>query len=165
MVKDMSKQSPLHEHCGYGSSSNAARIREQLTRFQRSGGSHSGSQLNVSFSPGTWPDSALQVGVTQFKVDFTTLRDWYNKEHWLRENAVVAVAAGEDGLSGFQQDGAWRGYREEITRFIQMLFSGRSGERATRKPLFAMNKTYSRSMRLWRATLRSFGLRNPLVRM
>ena len=39
------------------------------------------------------------------------------------------VAAGDDGLSGFQQDGAWAGYREEITRFSQMVFSGRPGER------------------------------------
>lgn len=73
--------------------------------------------------------AALRVGVTQFKVDFTGLRDWYMKEHWLRENSVVAVAAGEDGLSGFVRDGAWGGYREEITRFSQMLFSGRPGER------------------------------------
>jgi ABC-type lipoprotein export system ATPase subunit len=73
--------------------------------------------------------AALQVGVTQFKVDFTRLRDWYNDEPWLRQNTLIAVAAGDDGLSGFQRDGAWGGYREEITRFSQILFSGRPGER------------------------------------
>jgi len=72
---------------------------------------------------------ALCVGVTQFKVDFTKFRDWYNDEPWLRESSLVAVAAGNDGLSGFQRDGAWGGYREEITRFSQMVFSGRPGER------------------------------------
>ena len=73
--------------------------------------------------------AALQTGVTQFKVDFTKLRDWYHSELWLRANSLIAVAAGDDGLSGFQQDGAWAGYREEITRFSQMIFSGRPGER------------------------------------
>lgn len=73
--------------------------------------------------------AALRAGVTQFKVDFTKLRDWYHSEPWLYTNSLVAVAAGDDGLSGFQQDGAWAGYREEITRFSQMIFSGRPGER------------------------------------
>ena len=73
--------------------------------------------------------AALRAGVTQFKVDFTSLRDWYHAEPWLQANSLVAVAAGDDGLSGFHQDGAWAGYREEITRFSQMIFSGRLGER------------------------------------
>ena len=86
--------------------------------------------LGRAFDPNVIDDhSALAMGVRQFKVDFTTLRDWYNKEHWLRENSIVAVAAGDDGLSGFQQDGAWASYREEITRFSQMILSGRPGER------------------------------------
>lgn len=73
--------------------------------------------------------TALRTGVTQFKADFTALRNWYTSEPWLRKNSLVAVAAGDDGLSGFQRDGAWGGYREEITRFSQILFSGRPGER------------------------------------
>ena len=86
--------------------------------------------LGRAYSPNTVDDrAALETGVLQFKVDFTTLRDWYNKEHWLRENSIVAVAAGEDGLSGFLKDGAWASYREEITRFSQMILSGRPGER------------------------------------
>ena len=73
--------------------------------------------------------AALRVGVTQFKVDFTKLRDWSNDEPWLRRNSLIAVEAGDYGLSGFQRDGAWGGYREEITRFSKILFSGRPGER------------------------------------
>lgn len=83
-----------------------------------------------AFNPAATDDrAALRVGVTQFKVDFTKLRDWYYSEPWLRANSLVVVAAGDDGLSGFQQDGAWAGYRQEITRFSQMIFSGRPGER------------------------------------
>ena len=87
--------------------------------------------LGRSFNPAAVNDrAALKVGVTQFKVDFTGLRDWYDTEPWLQENSLIVVAAGNDGLSGFQHDGAWGGYREEITRFSQMVFSGRPGERA-----------------------------------
>jgi hypothetical protein len=73
--------------------------------------------------------AALRAGVTQFKVDFTRFREWYNAEPWLKGNSLVAVAAGEDGLSGFRRDGAWAAHRDEITRFSQILFSGRPGER------------------------------------
>lgn len=86
--------------------------------------------LGRAFDPSVPNDrAALEVGVIQFKVDFTTLREWFNGEPWLRANSLVAVAAGQDGLSGFQQDGAWGGYRQEITRFSHMLYSGRPGER------------------------------------
>lgn len=86
--------------------------------------------LGRAFDPAVADErAALRVGVTQFKVDFTGLRDWYNAEPWLRQNSLIAVAAGDDGLSGFRRDGAWGGYREEITRFSQILFSGRPGER------------------------------------
>lgn len=86
--------------------------------------------LGRAFDPAVANDrAALRVGVLQFKVDFTALRERYTSEPWLRENTLIVVSAGEDGLSGFQRDGAWGGYREEITRFSQLLFSGRPGER------------------------------------
>jgi hypothetical protein len=73
--------------------------------------------------------AALEAGTLQFKVDFTTLRDWLASEQWLKRNSLIAVAAGADGLSGFRRDGAWAALRDEITRFSQILFSGRLGER------------------------------------
>jgi ABC-type Mn2+/Zn2+ transport system ATPase subunit len=73
--------------------------------------------------------NALEVGTTQFKVDFTTLRDWYNSEPWIKQHGLVAVSAGVDGLSGFRRDGAWMALRDEITRFSQILFSARPAER------------------------------------
>lgn len=74
-------------------------------------------------------DPALRTGVLQFKVDFTRFREWYEAEPWLKRNSVVAVSAGEDGLSAFRRDGAWVAHRDEITRFSQIIFSGRPGER------------------------------------
>ena len=86
--------------------------------------------LGRAFDPSiAEPSAALATGVTQFKVDFTKLREWFDDEPWLKRNSLIAVAAGDDGLSGFQRDGAWGGYREEITRFSQILLSGRPGER------------------------------------
>ncbi len=73
--------------------------------------------------------AALATGVNQFKVDFTAFRDWFKKEPWLEQNTLIAVAAGDDGLSGFHKNGAWAAFRDEITRFTQVLFSGRPGER------------------------------------
>lgn len=83
-----------------------------------------------AFDPTAVDDrAAMRTGATQFKPDFSALRDWFHKEHWLLQNAIVAVSAGTDGLSGFLNDGGWAGHREEIARFSQMLFSGRPGER------------------------------------
>jgi len=72
---------------------------------------------------------SLKLGVEQFKIDFSALRRWYNSEAWLKANSIVVAAAGDDGLSGFYNDGAWAGWRDEITRFSDALFSGRPGER------------------------------------
>ena len=42
---------------------------------------------------------------------------------------LLLLQPGEDGISGFLKNGAWAGYREEITRFSHMILSGRPGER------------------------------------
>jgi energy-coupling factor transporter ATP-binding protein EcfA2 len=86
--------------------------------------------LGRAFDPQIKDDrTALAAGVLQFKVDFTRFREWYSTEHWLRRNSVIGVAAGADGVSGFRRDGAWAAHRDEITRFSQIMFSGRPGER------------------------------------
>ena len=72
---------------------------------------------------------ALAVGVTQFKIDFSSFRNWFKREPWIRGNSIIVAAAGDDGLSGFYTDGGWAGWREEITRFSPALFCGRPGER------------------------------------
>jgi hypothetical protein len=86
--------------------------------------------LGRAFDPKITSDRvALSTGTLQFKVDFSTFREWLRNEPWLQRNAIVAVSAGNDGLSGFRTDGAWAALRDEITRFSQILFSGRPGER------------------------------------
>lgn len=78
----------------------------------------------------TAENAALKKGAEQFKIDFSRFHDdWFLKETWLRQNSLVAVSAGNDGLSGFLTQGGWAAHREEITRFSQILFCGRPGER------------------------------------
>jgi hypothetical protein len=73
--------------------------------------------------------AALSHGVQQFKIDFTTFTKWYQQEDWLRRNSIVAIAAGEDGLSGLSKDTGWSATREEISRFSQVIFSGAPSDR------------------------------------
>lgn len=73
--------------------------------------------------------SALRVGATQFKVDFSQFKKWYEDETWLRKHSMVIVAAGEDGLSGLSKDSGWAATRDELCRFADAIFSGRPGER------------------------------------
>ena len=99
-------------------------IPEQLIKFGRAFLENQGNST---------PDSedyvALAAGVEQYRIDFNPFRDWYKGQSWLSKNSIVVVDAGNDGLSGFRTDGAWTGYRQEITKFSQALFSGRPGER------------------------------------
>lgn len=88
------------------------------------------TQLGRAIDPQAKSDeSAYTTGVKQFRVDFSDLRNWYEGEGWLRANSLVAVAASLDGLSGFSTTGGWAAYRQEITRFSRIVFSGRPGER------------------------------------
>jgi hypothetical protein len=71
---------------------------------------------------------ALDKGASQFKVDFSKLRSWFEQERWLSENSIIAVSGNKDGLSGFLIGGGWAATREEITRFSKVIFCGRPGE-------------------------------------
>lgn len=84
-----------------------------------------------AFDPSIADDKpALAKGAEQFKVDFSRFRDdWFNNEPWLKQNSLVVVSAGDDGLSGFLKQGGWAAHRDEITRFCHALFCGRPGER------------------------------------
>ena len=74
---------------------------------------------------------ALTKGVESFKVSFTDFQKWYRNEFLLKtdSNSLIAVAAGNDGSSGFSYEGGWGAHREEIERFSDIIFSGREGDR------------------------------------
>ena len=74
--------------------------------------------------PADLPATALREGVRQFKVDFAAFRAWYGACKWLCRNSIIAVAAGNDGLSGINWESGWGATKEEIIRICGAIFSG-----------------------------------------
>jgi hypothetical protein len=76
------------------------------------------------------PDqSALEQGANQFKIELSDLRAIFDESSWVRANVLVAVAAGDDGLSGISRDSTFGASREELGRFAHIVFSGNSQDR------------------------------------
>ncbi|WP_439864702.1 TrlF family AAA-like ATPase [Pseudomonas antarctica] len=72
---------------------------------------------------------ALQTGATQFKVNFSQLREVMQESEWARENILVAVAGGSgDGTSGLRM-AADTTVRQEIEKFAHIIFSSNAAQR------------------------------------
>jgi len=71
---------------------------------------------------------AFQYGIEQFKPDRTTLKTWLEKEAWLRENCLIGIANGKDGISGLPLDG-FGAIRDEVLRWCDFVFSGNPSDR------------------------------------
>lgn len=74
--------------------------------------------------------AALAAGVNQFKVEFGQLSREYGKSAWAKENMLLAVAAGEDGLSGIGKDAGFSATRESLAEFAHIIFSGSPNDRS-----------------------------------
>ncbi|WP_163559708.1 TrlF family AAA-like ATPase [Halomonas sp. NO4] len=73
--------------------------------------------------------AALKYGVTQFKVNFTQLREVYQQSDWAKKNILIAVAGGaSDGTSGVRQ-AADTTMRQEIEKFAHIIFSSSAAQR------------------------------------
>jgi energy-coupling factor transporter ATP-binding protein EcfA2 len=67
--------------------------------------------------------AALAHGATQFKVNFTELRDVFRESDWAKKNILIAVAGGTgDGTSGLRE-AADATVREEIEKFAHIIFT------------------------------------------
>lgn len=73
-------------------------------------------------------EAALKEGALQFKVDLDPIRGLF-KDDWVRANVLVAVAAGEDGLSGLSEDAGFHAQRIELGRFADIIFSSSPNDR------------------------------------
>lgn len=73
--------------------------------------------------------AALSDGANQFKVELAKLRQ-LREDGWVRENVLFAVAGGQDGLGGLAHDDAYRSSREELGRFVDVVFSGNPRDRS-----------------------------------
>jgi ABC-type lipoprotein export system ATPase subunit len=73
---------------------------------------------------------ALEVGSTQFKVNFDELRKAWKDSTWVQNNTLVAVAGGStDGTAGLKEDSSFTALRREIERFANIIFSSHSQQR------------------------------------
>ncbi|MDF1659831.1 MAG: AAA family ATPase [Verrucomicrobiales bacterium] len=68
-------------------------------------------------------ERAYKFGIEQFKPDRTVIKDWLDKEKWLRTNSLVGIANGKDGISGLPLDG-FGATRDEILKWCDFVFSG-----------------------------------------
>jgi len=73
-------------------------------------------------------DIAYKFGIEQFKPDRTVIKDWLDKEKWLRTNSLVGIANGKDGISGLPVDN-FGAIRDEILKWCDFVFSGNPSDR------------------------------------
>lgn len=73
--------------------------------------------------------AALAHGATQFKVNFSKLKEAYSKSDWAKANILIAVAgASGDGTSGLNQ-AADATLRQEIEKLAHIIFSSHQAQR------------------------------------
>lgn len=74
-------------------------------------------------------EAALSYGASQFKVNFSQLREVYNQSDWAKNNILFAVSgSANDGTSGVR-DAADNAIRMEIERFAHIIFASSAAQR------------------------------------
>src|SRR3989339_883885 len=73
-------------------------------------------------------DDAYRYGIKQFKPDRTALKEWLDKEAWLRSNCLIGITNGKDGISGLPV-GGFGAIRDEVLRWCDLVFSGNPNDR------------------------------------
>lgn len=73
-------------------------------------------------------ESAYKFGIEQFKPSYQDLAQWLKSEKWLRENSLIGVANGKDGISGLPADG-FSATRDELLKMAHFVFSGNPNDR------------------------------------
>lgn len=83
-------------------------------------------RLGRTHQPDVTDDNAAHtVGANQFKVKPEQLKDAWDKNEWVRKNALIAVAGGErDGTSGLRDSTqSFDAYRKNLERMAHIIFS------------------------------------------
>jgi hypothetical protein len=73
-------------------------------------------------------EAAYKFGIAQFKPDRTMIKNWMDNEKWLRNNSLIGIANGKDGISGLPIDG-FGAIRDEILKWSNFVFSGNPRDR------------------------------------
>jgi AAA domain, putative AbiEii toxin, Type IV TA system len=73
-------------------------------------------------------NAAYKFGIEQFKPSYDMIESWLKKERWLKENCLVGIANGKDGISGLPHDG-FAATREQLLKLANFVFSGNPKDR------------------------------------
>nr|WP_149162921.1 AAA family ATPase [Azospirillum brasilense] len=73
-------------------------------------------------------EAARKAGANLFKIEFDTFKRWFDDQPWLRENSIICVAAGHDGLAGLRKDDGWKAVHAKLARFAQIVFTATPSE-------------------------------------
>jgi len=73
-------------------------------------------------------EAAYKFGIEQFKPSYEAIAEWIGSEKWLRENCLIGVANGKDGISGLPADG-FSATRDELLKMAHFVFSGNPKDR------------------------------------
>ncbi|MDA3889834.1 MAG: hypothetical protein PF443_13795 [Allgaiera sp.] len=95
----------------------------------------------------TSEEAAYTFGIRQFKPDRTDIKQWLDGEKWLRNNSLIGIANGKDGISGLPLDD-FGAIRDEILKWSHFVFSGNPNDREHylgQKPREGLNKSITNS--------------------
>ena len=73
-------------------------------------------------------NTAYKFGIEQFKPSYEKIADWLSNKKWLRENSLIGVANGKDGISGLPLDG-FSAIRDQLLQLANFVFSGNPKDR------------------------------------
>lgn len=73
-------------------------------------------------------NTAYKFGIEQFKPSYEVIAKWIRDQKWLRENCLIGVANGKDGISGLPADG-FSATRDELLKMAHFVFSGNPKDR------------------------------------
>lgn len=73
-------------------------------------------------------NAAYKFGIEQFKPSYEMIETWLSKEKWLKENSLVGVANGKDGISGLALDG-FAATRDQLLKLANFVLSGNPKDR------------------------------------
>jgi energy-coupling factor transporter ATP-binding protein EcfA2 len=102
-----------------------------LRRFGRAWHAHSTGQTAAQARNSVNDLGALRIGANQFKVDFTRLCEWRERDPWLKANTLVAIPNGNDGLGGVPRgdQGTFAATREALGRYAHIILSSNSNDK------------------------------------
>lgn len=73
-------------------------------------------------------EQAYKFGIQQFKPSYQQILDWLEGEGWLKNNSLLGIANGKDGISGLPADG-FSATRDQLLKFSNFVFSGNPNDR------------------------------------